>query len=90
MTVKEIMREWLKSHGYDGLCNPGYCGCDLDDLMACCNDSVTMCEPAYKRRCYRCMDGPDHNDNCPLNEGYDYVMGVNKVNCPPANLEVSE
>ena len=36
MNVKEIVTEWLKEHGYDGLCFPeGECDCDLEHLMRC-------------------------------------------------------
>ncbi len=34
MTVKEIVREWLREKGYDGLCAED-CGCSVDDLMPC-------------------------------------------------------
>ena len=37
MTLREILVDWLKSHGYDGLCNSDNdnCGCSLDDFMPC-------------------------------------------------------
>lgn len=90
MTVKEIMRDWLKAHGYDGLCNPGYCGCDLDDLMFWCSGSVATCEPAYKFRCNRCVGGSEGNNDCPLNEDYDYLMSVDKNYCQPTYMETVE
>ena len=34
MTVKEIVADWLKEHGCEGLCDDD-CGCVLDDLMPC-------------------------------------------------------
>jgi hypothetical protein len=47
MSVQEILIDWLKSHGYDGLCLPREaCGCGINDLCPCgysCDD----CEPAY-------------------------------------------
>jgi hypothetical protein len=52
MTVKEILIEWLKKHGYDGLCNPYHeCGCGLNDFILC-QVSCELCEPAYKRQCF--------------------------------------
>jgi hypothetical protein len=47
MTAKEIIIDWLKAHGYDGLCSDE-CGCRLDDLMpgeCSCPD----CVPGYLR-----------------------------------------
>jgi len=36
ITVKEIVRQYLIEHGYDGLYSePGQCMCDLDSLMFC-------------------------------------------------------
>ena len=34
MNIKEIVTEYLKSHGFDGLYHDD-CGCDLQDLMPC-------------------------------------------------------
>ena len=50
-TVHEILVDWLRKHGYDGLCNPEIeCGCTLDDLQPC--DSFMLnCKPAYKGPC---------------------------------------
>lgn len=30
--LQGMVADWLKTHGYDGLCNPGVCACLLDDL----------------------------------------------------------
>lgn len=46
MTVRQILEEWLKAHGYDGLCTTG-CGCRIGDLMAC-DECPDNCEPGYK------------------------------------------
>ena len=46
MDVKQIVTEWLKEHGYDGLYNDD-CGCVLDDLMPC-EDCCDGCEAGYK------------------------------------------
>jgi hypothetical protein len=51
MTVRQIIIEWLKSNGYDGLFNRrGECGCDIEDLCPC-YASIDECEPGYKGRC---------------------------------------
>ncbi|WP_150113936.1 hypothetical protein [Leptospirillum ferriphilum] len=34
MTARDILVDYLKSHGFDGLCHPPTeCGCDLSDLI---------------------------------------------------------
>lgn len=52
MTVQEIVAEYLKNNGYDGLCNED-CGCGLEDFMPCVNSQLSVCEthgcePAYR------------------------------------------
>ena len=34
-------------NGFDGLLNPGECGCVIDDIGPCMCDSVLTCEPGY-------------------------------------------
>jgi len=48
--VKEIVRQYIIKHGYDGLYSDLLeCGCSLDDLMPCdCNPYE--CCPGYKVR----------------------------------------
>lgn len=51
-TVSEIVKEWLKANGYDGLFNAEEeCGCDLSDLMPCDDDAIGMCSAGYKVNC---------------------------------------
>ena len=50
MNIREIVAEWLVEHGYDGLYDPGECGCLLDDLMPCDYPS-TQCQAGYKIAC---------------------------------------
>ena len=46
MNVMDILKDWLKEHGYDGIYNEGdQCGCELDDLAPCVE---RCCEPGYK------------------------------------------
>ena len=36
MDLHDIIADWLRSHGYDGLyCDDGECDCCLSDLMPC-------------------------------------------------------
>jgi len=44
MDVKEIVKEYLKDHGYDGLYHDSDCGCTFGDLM-CCEASYDDCRP---------------------------------------------
>lgn len=55
MTVKEIITDWLKKNGYDGLCTEE-CGCQLGDLGPCClSENILSCVPGYKHSCeYPC------------------------------------
>lgn len=77
MTAKDILIQWLKDNGYDGLC--GYtCGCGLSDLCPC--DCMGTCVPAYvikctaaQRRAHKCPDamrcyGPTKQSTCPEEE----------------------
>ena len=50
MTVKQIVEQYLRQHGYDGLCwhNGGEtCGCELCDLMPC-DGAGPDCAAGYK------------------------------------------
>lgn len=51
--VKEIVAQYLKACGLDGLYNEVGCGCDLSDLMPC-DSPCDRCEPAYKTYCPCC------------------------------------
>ncbi len=49
MTCHDIVKEYLKVNGYDGLANPGLeCGCGLEDFRPCCEFGMD-CEPGYKQ-----------------------------------------
>jgi hypothetical protein len=53
MTVKEIVEQWLKDNGYDGLYSPmGECGCCIgEDFIPCQSEGVENCEPGYIVKC---------------------------------------
>lgn len=47
MDCKEIVIEWLKQHGADGLCEPDTeCGCGLEDFAPCGDGPYPHCKPA--------------------------------------------
>lgn len=47
MNTKELLEFALEQKGYDGLCDTGWCSCELGDL-APCGEYVLDCSPAYK------------------------------------------
>jgi hypothetical protein len=52
VTVNEIIMQYLKSNGYDGLFSEDNCACSLEDLIPCCNsDWVLSCQAGYKHPC---------------------------------------
>ena len=70
MTVKEIIVNYLKKHGYDGLVNVDIeCGCDIEDLDCCDNFHLDDCQPAYQNKynAKRCKDC-DNQYDCKLFE----------------------
>ena len=48
-TVREIVREHLKTNGYDGLYTD-HCRCKSDDLFPCCDGSLE-CVAEYLTDC---------------------------------------
>lgn len=52
VNVLDIVREYLESNGYDGLCNYK-CGCSIDDLEPC-GEIKSDCIPAYAIVCSDC------------------------------------
>ncbi|HUX01550.1 MAG TPA: hypothetical protein VMY35_11280 [Phycisphaerae bacterium] len=50
-TVREIVEEWLKRDGYDGLYSrDACCSCFAGDLMPCL-DPCGACRPGYAHKC---------------------------------------
>lgn len=48
LTVKEIVVEYLRANGYDGLYNDEECGCSLEDFMPC-GECLCYCIPGVKK-----------------------------------------
>jgi len=82
MTVIEIVKEYLKSNGFDGLCGDE-CGCGLDDLVACDGD-FSQCSPAYKHKCL----GEQCTCQCDAYDGDDSVKCFSETK--PVVLDTSE
>jgi len=62
MNVEKIVEDWLKTKGYDGLCEPETgCGCGLDDF-APCGEMTGNCQAAKYRLCKDCAE-PDNCEN---------------------------
>jgi len=62
MTVDEIIRDWLRSHGYDGLYqDDGECACLFIDLRFC-EDGGGTCKAGVLGRCNpeTCANGGCH------------------------------
>ena len=68
MTVKEIVKDYLRKNGFDGLCSEN-CGCGLDDFMPC-DCETNNCQPAYKLICHGSEKCPLHNRCEGGREGY--------------------
>ena len=63
MNVYEIVKQYLKENGYDGLCNSdAECGCNFDHLMVC------------ESCCADCVSAYNHGEM----RGYDYYMSPEK------------
>jgi hypothetical protein len=51
MTALDILHDWLKTNGYDGLVDDnGECGCELGNLVMCESDP-TSCIAGHKVEC---------------------------------------
>ena len=48
INVKGIVQEYLKTNGFDGLCDNNRCACLVGDLIPCCNVNENECKPGYK------------------------------------------
>lgn len=44
--IEDIIADWLKEHGYDGLYNEE-CACPLDDLYPCYGGPCYDCQAGY-------------------------------------------
>jgi hypothetical protein len=51
-TIKGIVQQYLKQHGYDGLVGEE-CGCAGD--MPCSESDIKDCRPGYRHHCSGCQ-----------------------------------
>ena len=65
VTVEEIVAEYLKANGYDGLYEDGECSCQIGDI-APCDESFGDCKAGYKV--------PGCTDDC--SSGCEYHIGL--------------
>lgn len=54
LNVEEIVGNWLRNHGYDGLYADDICWCFLDELVRCDGVVFPTCRPGYRQ------PDPDH------------------------------
>ena len=72
MTVKEIVKEYLKKNGYDGLYNDN-CGCKITEDLCPCDDWFSpYCEAGYL---IEYKDG----EECSCGEDCDWHIGPKKA-----------
>ena len=70
MDLIEIVLDYLKKNGFDGLFNTeSECGCQIDELMPCGEPGIE-CTPGYKHAAdpetsYDFIIGPNNDEKCP-------------------------
>ncbi len=101
MTTAEIVADWLRAHGYDGLAGED-CGCALDDLMPCgeihldcvAGHQVLGCTSDCGRRCDyhivagECADGLETIQACDVCGLVDHHCRGGA--CPACNRRIQE
>lgn len=75
--VSEMVAEWLRDHGYQGLVRDDLeCGCGLGDLMPCGVCDADGCAAAHEFRCRECAS----SDRCDKSNG-DFVYSTDESWC---------
>jgi len=68
MTIQQIVEQWLREHGYDGLYSPdGGCACRIDDLFPCQEFSSDCTAGHVKKGC---------SDECGMGCEWHVVAGL--------------
>lgn len=73
MNVRQIVEQWLRANGYDGLSGLDCC-CEVNDLMPC-GEYVDGCEAGYKVPCPGAEDCAADGD-CPWHINTSKPKGV--------------
>ena len=76
MEIRQIVEQWLRANGYDGLTTVD-CGCVVDDLMPC-GECIANCKAGYKVSCPGEADCPADGD-CPWHISTSKPKGVKDV-----------
>jgi len=72
MNIQEIVEQWLRDNGYDGLFSPTYCACAIGDDFMPCGEPGNDCEAGYKTAC----PGPE---DCEADGDCDFHIGSRKA-----------
>ena len=51
MNTQDIIEDYLKKNGFDGLYRAGECACKVGDLFPCGGECVQDCEAGYLMPC---------------------------------------
>jgi len=52
LSIKEVIFEYAKTHGYTSLCNQEIaCGCTMKDFMPCGEINIEDCQFGYTKEC---------------------------------------
>jgi len=84
MTVKEIIADYLKQNGYDGLHNHAEnqkyagCGCSIKKMLVC-QECTGTCEPAYRHTKADCKKCPDRVKCEPFESGEKFMYCGKKI-----------
>jgi hypothetical protein len=76
--VEQIIKDYLRENGFDGLFHDNDCGCLIDGLCPCGGDPL-LCEPGYRKPIPR--EHPQYGE-------VDWIIGPSD-NPPPKGEKVS-
>jgi hypothetical protein len=82
MNGKEIITDWLRQNGYDGLFDE-CCACLLDDLIPCVNECALDCMAGYEIPC------PDP-ENCDYGNDKEHYHMTEKKPSPPEAKNITK